>query len=247
MLRPLTPETTGRHGHRRPGRRARIAQPGAVGGPRTGYRPLTAPEHLRQRVLRVAEQQGRLRVVEQLVLDTGETGAHRALEEDDLLRLGDLEDRHAVDRRARRGLRRRVHDVVRADDEDHVRGLELGVDLVHLLERLVRHVRLGEQHVHVAGHAAGDRVDAVDDVDAPGLEHLGQLADRVLRLRDREAVAGHDDDLRGVVEQDRDVVRLHRLDRPVGDRGGARGRPALERAEHDAADRAAHRRRPSRG
>ncbi len=39
-----------------------------------------------------------------------------------------------------------------------VRG-ELRVDVVHLLELVVRHVGLGEQHVHVARHAAGDRVD----------------------------------------------------------------------------------------
>ena len=35
------------------------------------------------------------------------------------------------------------------------------VDVVHLLELVVRHVGLGEQHVHVARHAAGDRVDRV--------------------------------------------------------------------------------------
>ena len=39
------------------------------------------------------------------------------------------------------------------------------------------------------GHPAGDRVDRVLHVDAALLEELGQLADRVLGLRDREAVA----------------------------------------------------------
>ena len=53
---------------------------------------------------------------------------------------------------------------------------ELRVDLVHLLELLVRHVRLGEQHVHVPGHPAGDRVDAVDDLDAALGQQVGQLA-----------------------------------------------------------------------
>ena len=80
-------------------------------------------------------------------------------------------------------------DVVGADHERDVGLRELGVDLVHLLELVVRDVRLGEQDVHVAGHAAGDRVDRVGDVDALLLEQLGELADVVLRLRDREPVA----------------------------------------------------------
>ena len=34
------------------------------------------------------------------------------------------------------------------------------------LQLRVGHVGLGQQHVHVAGHPAGDRVDGVADVDA---------------------------------------------------------------------------------
>ena len=63
--------------------------------------PLDRRQHLRQRLLRVAEEQRRLGFVEQLVLDPGETGAHGALEEDDLLGVRHIQDRHAVDRRAR--------------------------------------------------------------------------------------------------------------------------------------------------
>ena len=55
---------------------------------------------------------------------------------------------------------------------------ELRVDLVHLLELVVRHVRLGEQHVHVARHAAGDGMDRVLDVDALLLEQLRELRAR---------------------------------------------------------------------
>ena len=36
---------------------------------------------------------------------------------------------------------------------------EVVVDLVHLEDDVVGHVGLGEQHVHVPGQAAGDRVD----------------------------------------------------------------------------------------
>ena len=84
---------------------------------------------------------------------------------------------------------------------------ELAVDLVHLLELVVGHVGLGQQHVHVARHAPGDRVDRVLDLDAALLELLGHLAHRVLGLGDGHAVAGHDDDLAGVGELDRDVRR----------------------------------------
>ena len=61
------------------------------------------------------------------------------------------------------------------------------------------------------GMRPGDRVDRVVHLDAALLELVGQLADRVLRLRDRHAVAGHDDDPVGVGE----------LDRHVGGVGGA--------------------------
>ena len=104
----------------------------------------------------------------------------------------------------------RVDDVVGADDEDHVGLLELAVDVVHLPELLVGHLRLGEQHVHVAGHPAGDRVDRVVDLDAALAEHVDQVAQGVLGLGDREAVAGHDDDLVRVAEQDRDVLGARR-------------------------------------
>ena len=67
--------------------------------------------------------------------------------------------------------------------------VELGVDLLHLLELGIGHVRLGEEDVHVPGHPAGDGMDGVLDVDALGLEELGQLADRVLGLGDGEPVA----------------------------------------------------------
>ena len=152
-----------------------------------------------------------------------------------------VEDRHPVDRRSGRGLRGRVDDVVRADDEHEVGGLEPRIDLVHLDERLVRHVRLGEQHVHVAGHAARDGMDAEHDVDAAALQHLGELGRGMVRPGDREPVPGDDHDPLRVVEEDRDVVGLHRAHRPV-DRSAARCRPppGAEGAEHDAGDRAAH-------
>ena len=44
----------------------------------------------------------------------------------------------------------------------------------------------------MARHAARDRMDRVLHLDAARLEQVGELAGRVLGLRDREPVAGHD-------------------------------------------------------
>ena len=59
----------------------------------------------------------------------------------------------------------------------------------------------------MAGHAAGDRVDRVQDLDAALLERRGEVGDRALGLGDGHAVAGHDDDQPRVGELDRDVGR----------------------------------------
>src|SRR4051812_26855625 len=51
-------------------------------------------------LLRIAEQHSGLWVEVQIVVDAREAGLHRALDDDDVLRLVDVEDRHAVDGRA---------------------------------------------------------------------------------------------------------------------------------------------------
>ena len=130
-------------------------------------------EHGGHGLLRVAEQQRGVLVVEERVVDAGEAGVHRALEHDHLPGLVHVEDRHAVDRGVLDIARGRVGHVVRADHERHVGLRELGVDLVHLLEMVVGHVGLGQQHVHVPGHAAGHRVD--------GVVHLARRASRARR------------------------------------------------------------------
>ncbi len=89
--------------------------------------------------------------------------------------------------------RRGVDGVVGADDQDDGGVVEVVVDLVHLEHDVVGHLGLGEQHVHVAGQPAGDRVDAEPDVDAAGAQLAGQVGDAVLGLGDRHAVAGRDD------------------------------------------------------
>src|SRR5206468_2803657 len=126
---------------------------------------------------------------------------------DHTLRLVGVQDGHAVDGGARGVAGGRVDHVVRTDDEDDIGGLEVAVDVVHLAQLLVRHLRLGQQDVHVARHPAGDRVDGVVDLHAAALQFVDQVPQSVLRLGDRQAVPGHDDDPVGVPEQDGDVLR----------------------------------------
>ncbi len=183
--------------------------------------------------------------MEQHVLDASEARIHAAFQHDDVARLVRLEHRHAVDRAAGIVAGRRVDHVVRADHKHHVGVLEVLVDAVHLEQCLVRHVRLGEQHVHVPRHAPGHGVDRVADADAAILERLGQLARGVLRLRDREAVPWHDDDIAGVGEHHGRIVGGGCLDRQrlAGARcaATAAGLELAERAEDDVGERAIHR------
>ena len=150
-----------------------------------------------------------------------------------------VEDRHAGDRRAGPS-GGRVGDVVRADDQGHVGAPELGVDVLHLAQRGVGDVGLGEQHVHVARHAAGHRVDRVLDLDPARLEQLRELAHRVLRLRDRQAVARHDDHARGIRKLDRRIVDTELPDGAALAARRHRAFAAAESAGDDVHDRAVH-------
>ena len=73
---------------------------------------------------------------------------------------------------------------------------EVVVDVVELEDQVVGHAGLGQQHVHLAGHAAGHRVDRELDVDPGRLQQLDELVELLLGLRRRQAVAGHDDHAR---------------------------------------------------
>ena len=99
------------------------------------------------------------------------------------------------------------------------------------------------------GHAAGDGVDGVPHLDALGLEQVRELAHVVLRLRDRETVAGHDDHALRVAEEDRRILGAHLAERAAVVRlraRGGRGRRS-ERAEEDVGQRPVHRLRHEAG
>jgi hypothetical protein len=67
----------------------------------------------------------------------------------------------------------RVGHVVGADDEGDVGLANSRVDVLQLEDLVVGHVGLGQQHVHVARHAAGHRMDRVFDRHALFLELVG--------------------------------------------------------------------------
>ena len=113
-----------------------------------------------QAFLGVAEQHARVLLEEQRILHACVTGGHGAFQHDGGAALPAFQNRHAADRAVGLFKRGRVHDVVGADDDGDIDVREIVVDLVHLEDDVIRHLGLGQQHVHVAGHAAGDRVDA---------------------------------------------------------------------------------------
>ena len=87
-----------------------------------------------------------------------------------------VKDRHAVDRRRLIGACSRIDNIIGTDHEDHVRGGEFGINLLHLLELLVGHGCLSQKHVHMSRHATRHRMDRVVDLNATGGEEVGQFA-----------------------------------------------------------------------
>src|SRR5699024_4482588 len=120
-------------------------------------------------------------------------GGHGALEHDHVGGFPHVQDGHAGDRAARVLGGIRVDGVVGADHQDDVGVGEVVVDLVELHDDVVRHLGLGQQHVHVPGQTPGDRVHGKAHVHAAVPQGAGQVSDRVLRLGHGHAVAGGDD------------------------------------------------------
>ena len=172
----------------------------------------------------------------------GETRIHAPLHDDDTLRLVDVQDRHAVDRTRRVVSGGRVDHVVGADHQRHVGPAELVVDFVHVVQPVVGNIRLGQQHVHVAGHAAGDRMDGVLHLAAALLDQFGQFANLVLGLGHGHAVAGNDDHVARVGQLHGGVFGRERVDGQAVRRllaGGGRV-AAAKGAEEHVGERAVH-------
>jgi hypothetical protein len=64
---------------------------------------------------------------------------------------------------------------------------------VQIVSGVARDASLGQEHVHVAGHPARNRVDGEANITAALFHQVGQFSDLVLGLRHRQAATRHDD------------------------------------------------------
>src|ERR1043166_2006569 len=110
--------------------------------------------------LSIAEEHQRFVKVVKRIINSRETCCHASLDDHHCSRLIDIKDRHAIDGAARIRSRRGIRHVVGANDQSDIGLRKVPVDDVHFKELVVGDVGLGEQHVHVAGHASGNRVNA---------------------------------------------------------------------------------------
>ena len=128
-----------------------------------------------------------------------------------VLRLVDVEHRHAVDRRALRLAGGRIEDIIRTDHDHKVGVLKVVVDPLHLEEVIVGHVRLGEEDIHMARHTTGNGVDGKANLCAIATKRVGKTLHLVLCLCERHTVSGDDDHPLGLVEQSALIGELRRL------------------------------------
>ena len=109
----------------------------------------------------------------------------------------------------------RVHHVVGTQDDGDIDLAEFAIDVFHLEHLVIRHLGLGQQHVHVAGHATCNGVDRVFDLDAFLGQLGGEFFHRMLRAGDCEAVAGHDDNRFGIAQDKGRIVGAATFDRAL--------------------------------
>ena len=81
-----------------------------------------------------------------------------------------IEHRHAINRRPLRRIRRRIDHIICTDDKGDIAVLEIAVDRFHLIELLVRNVRLAQQYIHVPGHSPRHRVNGKAHLRAAGFQ-----------------------------------------------------------------------------
>ena len=197
-------------------------------------------DDLFRHLLGVAEQHHRVVAIEQRVVDAGIARRHAALDEHHGVGLPHFEHRHAVDRRRRIVLGGGIGHVIGADDEGDVGLREFGIDVLELEHFVIGHVGLGQQHVHMAGHAPRHRMDGIFDGDARLLQMIGHFAQRMLGLRHRHAIARHDDDRARILHDEGGIIGRALLDRPRFGPARRSRRLAAEAAEDDADEGAVH-------
>jgi hypothetical protein len=109
------------------------------------------------------------------------------------------------------GASRRMHHVVGADDEGDVGAGEFIFDVLELENHVIGNVRLGQQDVHLTGHAPCHRMNCELDRDTRGLKQLHEFVELLLTLRNGKTIARHDDDRGGITHEDAGIASLDRL------------------------------------
>mmetsp|Transcript_5897 Transcript_5897/g.8395 ORF Transcript_5897/g.8395 Transcript_5897/m.8395 type:complete len:267 (-) Transcript_5897:6-806(-) len=152
-------------------------------------------------LLGISQEHVGILLVEHRVVQVRIAATHGALHEDDLLGLPHLDDGHAPDGTAFDLLRRGIHDVVGADDQDDVEVFHIRVHLVHLQDPLVGHACLSQQHVHLAWHSSSNGVDAELEVNFVLAQEGSDLTHGGLSTSHGHSVAGDDQDLSAVGQE----------------------------------------------
>ena len=149
----------------------------------------------------VALEEEGVGIREERVRDAGIAGFRVVAAHDALRRVAQVQNGHAVDRRAFRRVRGGVRDVICADRDGNVTGSKFRVDVLQHVKVFIIHVGFAEQYAHVAGHTPGDRMDGKFDVRAPGFQGAGKVCNVCLSLGERHAVTGHENDLLRLSEE----------------------------------------------
>mmetsp|Transcript_18003 Transcript_18003/g.31563 ORF Transcript_18003/g.31563 Transcript_18003/m.31563 type:complete len:302 (-) Transcript_18003:699-1604(-) len=142
-------------------------------------------------LLGIAEQHPNILQVEQWVIYSTVACTHGTFHHNARLALPDLNGRHAIDWTAWVVLRRRVHDVVGANDNANIVASNFGIDVFHLPHNVVGNVCLGQKHVHVPWHSAGNRVNCKVDNNVVFPQRLHNLCKLLLAASNGQAVARH--------------------------------------------------------
>ena len=102
--------------------------------------------------------------IEQRIFHAREAGTLSTLDDNDIFGMVGIEDRHAVDRTFRIAARDRIDDIIRADDQCGISRIKFLVDFIQVKNTIIRNAGLGQQHIHMPGHASGDRMDRELDI-----------------------------------------------------------------------------------
>mmetsp|Transcript_79380 Transcript_79380/g.164801 ORF Transcript_79380/g.164801 Transcript_79380/m.164801 type:complete len:205 (-) Transcript_79380:536-1150(-) len=95
-----------------------------------------------QGMLGVAKEHSHIFFVKQRIVHPAITSGHRSLQDHTRLAVPDFDSRHAIDRTAHVILSRRVHDVVGSNNDCHIVGLQLRLNVLHLLDNVVGYISL---------------------------------------------------------------------------------------------------------